>query len=68
MRVQATRLGYYGEKRQRPGQVFSLSDPKHFSTKWMKPLDEKKSGKKSKHEERVEEGESSFSTGDQEVI
>lgn len=68
MRVKATKLGYYGEKRQRPGQVFSLSDAKHFSPKWMTSMEEKKGSKKAKQEDHYEESESSFSTGDQEVI
>jgi hypothetical protein len=68
MRVKAIKLGYYGEKRQRPGQVFSLSNSKHFSEKWMIPLDEKKGSKKAKQEDHIDESESSFSTGDQEVI
>ena len=68
MRVQATQLGYYGDRRWRPGQVFTLKDSTHFSKKWMKPLDEVKNAKKkSKQEEPVEESES-HSTGDQEVI
>lgn len=68
MRVQATQLGYYGDRRWRPGQVFTLKSSEHFSKKWMKPLDEVKNAKKkSKQEDPVEE-ESSFSTGDQEVI
>lgn len=55
MKVQAVRLGYYDLKRRHPGEVFNLSDPKHFSDAnrpamdlkgkiipggWMKRLDE----------------------------
>lgn len=68
MRVKAIKLGYYGEKRQRPGQVFTISHEIHFSPKWMIPMDEKKGSKKSKQEDHIDERESSFSTGDQEVI
>lgn len=34
-KVRATKTGYYGEMRRRPGDVFILTDPKMFSDKWM---------------------------------
>ena len=46
MRVRATDLGYYGDRRQRPGSVFTLSNPAHFSEKWMEALDGKKPAKR----------------------
>lgn len=46
MRVRATELGYYGDRRQREGQVFTLAKPEHFSAKWMEKLDGGKGGKK----------------------
>lgn len=36
IKVMATRLGYYNERRQRAGSVFFLNDAADFSTKWMK--------------------------------
>lgn len=35
MRVKAKSMGFYGGNRIRPGKEFTLSDPKHFSEKWM---------------------------------
>ena len=34
MKVKATRLGYYGNKRRYPGVIFDI-DEKLFSKKWM---------------------------------
>lgn len=72
MRVQAIELGYYADQRKRPGQVFTLSSPDHFSKKWMKALDGKsvkgqKPNKKDTHSDEVEDVESQ-GTGDQDVI
>lgn len=39
MIVVATRLGYYGIKRYREGDVFKIKDEKAFSSKWMKKAD-----------------------------
>lgn len=39
MRVQAFRMGYYNEIRRRVGDVFTLNEPDHFSTKWMRFVD-----------------------------
>lgn len=39
MRVQAFRMGYYNEIRRRVGDVFTLHQPDHFSTKWMRFVD-----------------------------
>ena len=35
VKVRATRLGYYGERRRRPGDVFLVTDEAHVSTRWM---------------------------------
>jgi hypothetical protein len=40
MNVRATKKGYYGDIRRHPGDVFSLSSEKHFSTNWMETVDE----------------------------
>jgi len=37
--VQATRMGYYGDARRRPGDVFCLDRPEDFTPKWMKKID-----------------------------
>lgn len=39
MKVRAVRLGYYDLKRRHPGEVFVLSDPKHFSDAGKPDLD-----------------------------
>lgn len=31
MKVRAVRIGFYGKKRRRPGEEFTLTDPAHFS-------------------------------------
>ena len=41
MKVKALKMGYYDGLRRREGAVFSLSDEKHFSSKWMEKLDGK---------------------------
>lgn len=59
MKVKATRLGYYGLRRQRAGMVFVLEDPKHFNPKWMESLEKPKvKSKKAIEEEPVEQEES----------
>lgn len=40
MQVKAKETGFYGGHRKRPGQVFSLTTPKHFSDKWMEKVSE----------------------------
>lgn len=49
MKVRATRLGYYGDRRRKPGEVFELRDrerrgkpypaEEQFSATWMEKLD-----------------------------
>jgi hypothetical protein len=33
--VQAKMLGFYGGSRRRPGHMFQLAAPEHFSSRWM---------------------------------
>lgn len=39
MKVKATKMGFYGKgvsmRRRREGEIFEISDPKHFSSRWM---------------------------------
>jgi len=35
MKVRATRLGYYGDNRRWPGDVFTLAQSDDFSGRWM---------------------------------
>jgi len=53
------KFGFYGEKRRYNGQVFELTDPGHFSEKWMEKLEEDKPkrGRKPKAEVVEEAGE-----------
>jgi len=51
MRVKATKLGYYEDKRRREGEEFVLTDTKHFSVKWMEKLDKPITRSRSKPEE-----------------
>lgn len=39
MQVKATKLGYYGLKRKKPGEVFFLKGDKEFSPKWMEKIE-----------------------------
>lgn len=56
MQVEAIAVGYYDNRRWKPGQKFSLKEPKHFSKKWMTSLEveapetAKKGGRKPKAE------------------
>src|SRR5436190_19944068 len=38
MRVRATQLGYYGDKLQRVGDVFTIAGRHLFSAKWMEQV------------------------------
>jgi hypothetical protein len=38
MRVRATQLGYYGMEMRPEGSTFEITSEKHFSKKWMEPL------------------------------
>ena len=48
MKVKATMLGYYNNKRMREGTVFNLSSEKHFSKSWMTKVEAKGKGHKQK--------------------
>lgn len=37
--VEAIRLGYYGNKRIREGQLFNIKDESEFSSQWMKKIE-----------------------------
>lgn len=39
MKVRSTSLGYYEHKLRPKGEEFNLTDPKHFSKKWMEKVD-----------------------------
>ena len=55
MKVEATQLGFYGQARKRPGEVFLLTDSAHFSELWMRKLEDEEEktrrGRKPKAEE-----------------
>lgn len=38
MRVEATRIGFYHNARRRPGDVFDLAEPGHYSPRWMRQV------------------------------
>lgn len=40
MKVVAIRTGHYGTIRK-PGVTFEITDPEHYSERWMKPVDSK---------------------------
>lgn len=52
MIVQATRLGYYGNKRIREGQTFKLKSDKDFSKEWMEKTDSEQTKSKSKEKDK----------------
>ena len=39
MKVRATRLGYFNDRRRREGEIFEVIDKKAFSPKWMEIVD-----------------------------
>lgn len=39
MRVRAKLKGYHGGRRRNPGDIFEVTDPKHFSARWMENKD-----------------------------
>lgn len=39
IKVMATQLGYYGDMRRRPGDVFSIQSEREFSKRWMERVD-----------------------------
>jgi len=64
MKVKATKMGFDGMKRIRPGTVFELKDEKSFSSNWMQKVeDDEVASRPSK----PKKGKSEVS-GDSEVI
>lgn len=63
MRVRAKfangKFGFYGERRRRDGDVFTLEDPSHFSKVWMEKLDDDKPKRGRKPAEQVESDDDS---------
>ena len=62
MKVKATKLGYYGDRRRREGDVFFIKSEEELSQKWMEVLEEKaeppkkkKAKAKAKAKPKVEE-------------
>jgi len=39
-RVRVLEMGFYGNSRRREGDVFTLTHPSHFSSRWMERVDE----------------------------
>lgn len=50
------KFGFYGGIRRYDGDEFELSDPKHFSEKWMVKLEDSKRQRKPKFEAETEAG------------
>lgn len=75
MKVRATRLGFYGNRRRKEGQEFILDDPDHFSKNWMESVEgsevsvpkKPRVGRKPKKEKPVP-SEPEEPTGDAELI
>lgn len=61
MKVMAVQTGYYGEMRRRPGDVFWLTEAKHFSKTWMRRVSDRTPEKvttgqqqiRKEHDERI---------------
>ena len=74
MKVKAINPGYYDGQRRRPGgknAEFVLSDPKHFSERWMQDLSKPKAPEAEGRAEVAEEKPArkrGRSSGDAEVI
>lgn len=50
MKVRAISLGYYGERRRYPGEVFEIKTEKEFSRNWMEKVSEDTPVKEAKPE------------------
>lgn len=48
MKVKAKRLGYFGNKRVREGEIFEINSEELFSTAWMEKVSESEPVKVSK--------------------
>ena len=67
MKVKATRMGYYGHKRRKEGEVFNIKSEKFFSKNWMvKALKKKKF--EPEFENEIEESEEEEMVSEQKVI
>lgn len=44
VKVKDGRIGYYAHERRKSGQVFTISDPSHFSDKWMEKVEGRRDG------------------------
>ena len=53
MLVEAIRIGYYGNKRIREGQMFNIKSETEFSEQWMKRVGGKKEAKAATKEKVV---------------
>jgi hypothetical protein len=49
-KFQNGKFGFYGGVRRKDGDEFEITDPKHFSEKWMEKVDEVKRARKPKTE------------------
>lgn len=67
MKVKAMRQGFYDNRRIEVGEVFNLSDKKHFSKLWMEDTKKKRTGKAAPLTEETQEVEEER-TSEQEVI
>lgn len=67
MKVRATRLGYYVDRRVKVGEIFEVPES-HFSDKWMEKVEGEKPAKKSKASKEPEQDAGEGSTGDADVI
>jgi hypothetical protein len=61
MKVRAIRECYYGDQRQKPGAVFELKSPKHFSAKGMEKLEDDAPVEKPKSKLKKQKGEVALS-------
>lgn len=69
MKVKAKGLVFYNNQRFREGDVFEISDEKHFSKKWMEKVEESDSSKaKVKEEEKPSAGKKKLKPSDEDVI
>lgn len=62
MRVKATRIGYYGNKRQKEGEQFVLKSEKDFSKTWMEKVTGGKASKAAEAEKPAAAAQGSSSS------
>lgn len=55
MKVKAIKLGYYGDKRRREGDVFFLKKAEDFSKNWMEKFEGSSDSKHKKKSEKIAE-------------